>query len=75
MEAISVVGYAGTPKDAALPGFVRGVREGAIARFRVPGAGMGKPGGTYPHSINRTGTIAGPYIDANGVYHGFLLIL
>jgi hypothetical protein len=43
-----------------------------IATFDVPGAGTGKSEGTYAGSINPEGTIAGDYIDANGISHGFV---
>jgi hypothetical protein len=54
--------------------------SGALDTFDAPGAGTGPgaPGctlncpGTFPWSINPAGEIAGQYIDANGVYHGFL---
>jgi hypothetical protein len=60
-------------------GFMR-APSGALTTFDAPGAGRGPgaPGctascpGTVPWSINPAGEIAGQYIDANGVYHGFL---
>lgn len=72
-ESGYVVGYTFTPKGLALPGFLRGVELGGIATFRAPGAGTGNSEGTFPYSINNAGTIAGYYIDAGSVYHGFLL--
>jgi hypothetical protein len=55
-------------------GFVRAA-NGAISAFGAPGAGTGTGngyGGTYPTSINND-AVAGWYMDANGVGHGFLL--
>jgi hypothetical protein len=56
--------------------------SGALDTFDAPGAGTGPgaPGctatascpGTVAYGINPAGEIAGQYIDANGVYHGFL---
>jgi hypothetical protein len=43
-----------------------------IITFDVPGAGTGAGQGTFPYVIIRGEWIAGNYIDANGVYHGFL---
>lgn len=40
--------------------------------FDAPGAGTGANQGTFAFSINPTGLIAGEYLDANNVYHGFL---
>jgi hypothetical protein len=54
-------------------GFVRGAENGAINRFSAPGAGTGGGQGTYAYSINDAGVIAGYYVDASGVHHGFLL--
>lgn len=60
----------------ALCGFDLGVCRGAycatIATFVVPGAGTGSRQGTYAASINPSGTIAGNYIDASGLSHGFV---
>jgi predicted membrane protein len=69
-----VVGYIFTlPNGSPLEGFVRGAELGGIATFRAPGAGTGNSEGTFGYSINNAGTIAGYYIDAGSVYHGFLL--
>jgi hypothetical protein len=38
----------------------------------VPGAGTGPHQGTFPSDVNPAGAITGYYIDADGVYHGFL---
>lgn len=43
-----------------------------IIIFDVPGAGTGPGQGTFPYVIVQAEWIAGNYIDANGVYHGFL---
>jgi hypothetical protein len=40
--------------------------------FDAPGAGTGANQGTFPGNINPAGTIAGYYLDASKVYHGFL---
>jgi len=42
--------------------------NGTITTFDVPGAAQG----TYPYVNNFWGTIAGWYVDTNGVNHGFL---
>jgi hypothetical protein len=52
-------------------GFVR-ARDGKITAYDVPGAGTGTGEGTEPSGINNPGAITGDYIDANGVFHGFL---
>jgi hypothetical protein len=39
--------------------------------FDAPGAGTGHREGTFGVSINPSGAIAGAYLDANDVYHGF----
>src|SRR5208282_1531276 len=41
--------------------------------FDCPGAGTGANQGTIAGDINDVGTIAGIYIDGNGVNHGFVL--
>jgi hypothetical protein len=59
-------------------GFLR-YPNGRIIKFDAPGAGtMACPSvfdacqGTYPASLNDFGVITGDYLDANGVYHGFI---
>lgn len=54
-------------------GFLR-TPQGNMIIFDVPGAGKagGSCFGTFPESINRSGTITGHYTDANRVNHGFL---
>jgi hypothetical protein len=39
--------------------------------FDAPGAGTGADQGTYAHAINTAGIIAGDYLDASNVHHGF----
>jgi hypothetical protein len=46
--------------------------SGTITTFEAPGAGAGAMQGTVCFSINSAGAIAGTYIDANYVYHGFV---
>ena len=43
-----------------------------ITTFNAPGAGTGSGQGTFGVGIVQSGEIAGYYIDANNVYHGFL---
>jgi hypothetical protein len=56
-------------------GLVRS-REGKLTSFEVPGAGIGpyqgtgSPGSSVP--VNQFGAIAGYYIDASNVVHGYL---
>jgi len=57
-------------------GFVRSP-NGTFTTFDAPGAGTGSGQGTgcpsdCPTSLNNLGAIAGTYIDANYVYHGYL---
>ena len=40
--------------------------------FDAPGAGTGPFQGTLPQAINPAGAIAGLYLDASSLYHGFL---
>ena len=40
--------------------------------FDAPGAGTGPFQGTLPEAINPAGAIAGLYLDASSLYHGFL---
>jgi hypothetical protein len=54
-------------------GFVRAT-DGTVTLLDAPGAGTGRGQGTIPVSINPGGQIAGYYLDANYVYHGFLWI-
>ena len=46
--------------------------HGKITTYDVPDAGTGSGQGTQPAGINNPGAITGDYIDASGVYHGFL---
>jgi hypothetical protein len=43
-----------------------------IIKFNAPGAGKSKGQGTEPLAINKSGAIAGFYLDSAGVEHGFL---
>jgi hypothetical protein len=43
-----------------------------FTRFEAPGAGTGHDQGTSTFSINAAGTIAGYYLDASDVFHGFV---
>jgi hypothetical protein len=47
-------------------------RNHKIVTFDVPGAGTGAGQGTFAYNIVQGNWISGNYIDANGVYHGFL---
>jgi predicted membrane protein len=47
-------------------------RQSTVTTFDVPGAGTGPGQGTNPYAINPAGTIAGQYVDASDVFHGFL---
>jgi hypothetical protein len=46
--------------------------QGTFVTFDVPGAGTASFQGTLPFSLNPSGAITGYYVDAAGVYHGFL---
>jgi hypothetical protein len=56
-------------------GFLRSP-GGKFILFEAPGAGTtaGSGSGTFPNNINEGRTIAGRYIDANNVNHGFLRV-
>ena len=60
--------------NAVRHGFVRTVANGtaSFAAFNVSAAGTSSTQGTIPTNIDASGNIAGFYIDANGVFHGFL---
>jgi hypothetical protein len=47
-------------------------KQGAITTFDPPGAGTGSGQGTFCNQINPAGAIAGYYLDANNVFHGYL---
>jgi hypothetical protein len=54
-------------------GYERAFPNGTITKFDVAGAGKGNGDGTYPPSIDPAGVkIAGFYLDAGYVSHGFL---
>ena len=46
--------------------------NGAFTLFDVSGAGTVPGQGTEPFNINAAGDVTGPYVDGNGVNHGFL---
>src|SRR6516165_8006688 len=47
-------------------------RKTTFITFDVPGAGTGPFQGTAGYAINPAGEIAGQYLDASNVYHGFV---
>lgn len=47
-------------------------RSGSVTTFDVSAAGTDTYQGTFPQCINPSGTIAGEFVDANNVYHGFV---
>src|ERR1700740_697248 len=51
---------------------VRAQTKAQIIKFDAPGAGTGPGQGTTPYAINPAGAIAGQYLDASNVLHGFL---
>ena len=51
---------------------VAGCAAGTFTEYNAPGAGTGANQGTITFSINQFGVIAGYYIDANNVAHGFV---
>ena len=50
-------------------------QPGKIITFDIPGAGTGYRQGTTATGINSAGVITGYWVDAGGIYHGFLLNL
>jgi hypothetical protein len=48
--------------------------DGKFTEFDAPGAGTGAGQGTIPMSNNPAGANTGYWVDASGVYHGFLAI-
>ncbi len=59
--------------NAVLGGFAR-FPGGSYTRFQAPGAGVGSnlQQGTVPFEITNGGVIAGEYLDAQYVFHGFV---
>jgi hypothetical protein len=51
--------------------WAQGVGSGKIIKFNVPGAGTGANQGTVAETISPDGSVAGYFIDSNGVLHGF----
>jgi hypothetical protein len=68
-KKIITVGYS-TDNRVVAHGFIRST-AGNVTIFDVPGAGSSS-GGTYPYSINLSGTVAGFYVDSSRVSHGFV---
>jgi hypothetical protein len=60
---------AGSYGDTREDGFVR-KPDGTFTTFTVPG--VFPSSSTNPIVINNSGTVAGPYLDANGKEHGFI---
>ncbi len=60
--------------SAVFHGFVCTAPCSSITTFNIPGAGTvgGDDEGTFPFSINSSGTITGYYTDSNGLSHGFV---
>src|SRR5215471_8358479 len=52
-------------------GTIDGVPQPPIITFDAPGAGTGPGQGTQGLTINPGGVIAGDYVDASSVFHGF----
>ena len=48
--------------------------DGQFANFDAPDAAPGSTAGTRPSTNNAEGEVAGWYIDAGGLNHGFLWI-
>ena len=67
-----IVGY-GLDSGNRYAGFLR-LDKGRITTFEAPGAGNGTYQGTLAQAVNSAGSIAGYYIDTNGVEHGFLRV-
>ena len=57
---------------AALAITLQTTAQSQIITFDAPGAGTGAFQGTLPYGINPEGAIAGYYVDASNVAHGFL---
>jgi hypothetical protein len=65
----------GVPPWLAVLGLATGqvrAQAAAFTTFDAPGAGSLTGQGTFPQSINGTGSIAGFYVDASNVGHGFV---
>jgi hypothetical protein len=57
-------------------GFMRGTSSGTITSFDAPQAATTLTfliAGTGGYSVNASGEIAGTYVDANSIFHGFVL--
>ena len=66
----SIVGWI-FDTNAAAHSFVR-APGGGIKMFDAPGAGIAQGQGTFATSINSKGMIAGYYVTADKVHHGFI---
>lgn len=68
----TIVGYY-LNSNAVLSAFAR-FPGGSYTRFQAPGAGVGSnlQQGTVPFEITNGGVIAGEYLDAQYVFHGFV---
>jgi hypothetical protein len=64
-------GACSTPSEIASAEDVQSAAS-TISSFEAPGAGTHAGQGTLATSINSAGTVAGYYLDAAGVYHGFV---
>ena len=47
--------------------------RGVISSFKDPNAGVGLSNGTYPVAVSGSGKVAGYYLDAKSVVHGFVM--
>jgi hypothetical protein len=64
-----VTGYTVTSHNCATA-FLR-KPDSTVTFFRAPDAGRSE-GGTYSQGLNDSGTVVGFYIDADGVFHGYV---
>jgi hypothetical protein len=65
-----------TDSNGLAHGFVRSTSDGTITSFDAPGATTTLTflvAGTGGFSVNASGEIAGTYLDANSIFHGFVL--
>lgn len=53
-------------------GWLRNSR-GVISSFKDPNAGVGRSNGTYPVAVSGSGKVAGYYLDAQSLVHGFVM--
>jgi hypothetical protein len=69
-DAGEVAGYTVTSHNCAT-GFLHKPESG-VTFFRAPDAGGAFNAGTYAGGLNDSGTVEGFYIDAEGVFHGYV---